>query len=99
MPPQTEVALSCRLTSHNHVPEELIESLSDQVVLANSINQSGLKGDMIVRCINPTKQLLELAARLTIGTFTSISQQDTTELGGRLSKVLSSTDGSGVAML
>ena len=28
IPPRTEVALSCRLTSHNHAPEGLIQSLS-----------------------------------------------------------------------
>ena len=43
IPPQTEVALSCRLTSHNYVPEGLIESSSDKVVLANSINRPGEK--------------------------------------------------------
>ena len=46
--PRTEVALSCRLMSHNHAPEGLIESLSDQVVLANSINRPGARGDVIV---------------------------------------------------
>ena len=83
IPPQIEVALFCHLTSHNHAPEGLIESLSDKVVLANSINQPGAKGDMIERCINSTNQPLELAAGLTIGTFTSIDQQYITEDGGR----------------
>ena len=31
---------------------------------------------MIVRCLNPTSQPLELPAGTTIGTFTSIDQQD-----------------------
>ena len=83
IPPRTEVALSCRLTSHNHVPEGLIESLSDQVVLANSINRPSARGDVIVRCINPTNQPLELAAGLTIGTFTSIDPQDITDNEGK----------------
>ena len=78
-----EVALSCHLTSHNHAPEGFIESLSDQVVLANSINQPGAKGDVTVRCLNPTNQPLKLTAGLIIGTFTSIDQQDITEDGGR----------------
>ena len=52
------------------------------MVLANSINQPGIKGNMIVRCINPTNQLLELAASLTIGAFTSIDQQDIKENKG-----------------
>ena len=54
IPPRTEVALSCYLTLPNHAPEGLIESLSDQVVLANRSNRSGAKGDVIVRCLNPT---------------------------------------------
>ena len=79
MPLQIKVALSCRLTSHNHAPERLIESLSHQVVLANSIKWPGAKGDVIVRCINPTNQLLKLTAGFTIGTFMSFDQQDITE--------------------
>ena len=49
------------------------------MVLANSINRPGARGDVIMWCINPSNQLLELAAGLTIGTFTSIVQQDITE--------------------
>ena len=80
---RTEVALSCRLTSHNHAPEGLIESLSDKVVLANSINRAGAKGDVIAQFINPSNQPLELAAGLTIRTFTNIDQQDITKDGGK----------------
>ena len=83
IPPRTDVALSCRLTSHNHAPEGLIKSLSDQVVLANNINRPSARGDVIVRCINPTNQPLELAAGRTIGTFTSIDPQDITDDEGR----------------
>ena len=79
IPPRTEVALSCRLTSHNHAPEGIIESLNDKVVLANSVNRPGVKGAVIVRCLNPTSQPLELPAGTTIGTFTSIDQQDISE--------------------
>ena len=64
------------MTSHNHVPEGIIESLSDKVVLANSVNHPGVKGAVIVRCPNPTSQPLELPAGITIGTFTNIDQQD-----------------------
>ena len=32
IPPKTEVAISCRLTSHNYAPEGLIESSSDSCV-------------------------------------------------------------------
>ena len=79
IPPQTEVALSCRLTSHNYAPEGLIESSSDKVVLASSINRPGEKGSVLVRCMNPTNQPLELPAGTTIGTFTSIDQTDVSE--------------------
>ena len=48
----TKVALFCRLTLHSHAPEGLIESLSDKVMFANSINRPGVKGYVIVRCIN-----------------------------------------------
>ena len=83
IPPQTEVALLCHLMLHSHAPKGLIKILNDQVVLANSSNQPGAKGDVIVRCINPINQPLELAAELTIEAFTSIDQQDITEDGGR----------------
>ena len=43
IPPWTEVALSCRVMSHNHPPEGLTENLSDKVVLAKSINRPGDK--------------------------------------------------------
>ena len=73
IPSQTKVALSCRLTSHNYAPDRLIESSSDKVVLAN---RPGEKGSVLVRCMNPTSQPLELPAGTTIGTFTSIDQTD-----------------------
>ena len=73
------------LTSHKHAPKGLIESLSDQVVLANRLNWLGAKGKVIVRCINSTNHPLELAAGLTIETFTSIDQQDITQDRGRQS--------------
>ena len=44
--PRTKVALSCCLTSHNNTPERLIIALSDKVLLANSNNQSGAKGNV-----------------------------------------------------
>ena len=48
IPSRTEVAFSCCLMSHNHAPEGLVKSLSNQVVLANSINRPGSKGDVVV---------------------------------------------------
>ena len=58
-----KVALSCQLTSHNHAPEGIIESLNDKVVLRNSVNRPGVKGAVIVRCLNlksfPLEPLLE----------------------------------------
>ena len=79
IPPKTEVFLSCGLTSHNYAPEELIESSSDNVVLANGINRPGEKGAVLVRCMNSTSQPLQLPAGTTIGTFTSIDQTDVSE--------------------
>ena len=61
---------------HNYAPEGLIESSSDKVVLANGINRHGEKGSVLVRCMNPTSQPLELPAGTTIGTFTIIEQTD-----------------------
>ena len=83
IPPRMEVAFSCRLASHNHAPERLNEGLSDKVVLANIINRPGAKGNVIVRCINSTNQPLELAAGLTMETFTSINKHDVTNDGER----------------
>ena len=79
IPPKTEIALSCRLTLHNCAPERLIESSSDKVVLANSINRPGEKGAVLVRRMNPTSQALKLPAGTTIGMLTSIDQTDVSE--------------------
>ena len=51
------------------------------MVLANSINLPGAKSNVTVQYINPTHQPLALTADPTIGTFTSIDQQDITECG------------------
>ena len=76
---KTEVSLSCRLTFHNYAPEELIESSGDKFVLANSIDRPGEKEPVIVQCMNPTSQPLELHAGITISMFTSIDQTDASE--------------------
>ena len=78
-PPRAEVALFCRLTSYNHASEGIIKSASDKVVLSNSVNRPGVKGAVIVQCLNPTSQPLELPAETPIGTFISIDQQNISE--------------------
>ena len=47
-----------------------------RLVLASSVNHPGVNGAVIVRCLNPSSQPLELPAGTKIGTFTSIDQQD-----------------------
>ena len=56
----------------NYAPEGHIESPSDKVVLANSVNRPRKKGAVLVRCMNLTSKPLELPAGTMIGTFTSI---------------------------
>ena len=63
VPPKTEVALSCRLTSHNYTQKGLIESSGKQVALAN---RPGKKGSEIVRCIS--SQLVLQLVRLPVST-------------------------------
>ena len=49
------------------------------MVLANSINRPAVKWPMLVRCLKPTSQLLELPVGATIRTITSIDQHDISE--------------------
>ena len=76
IPSRTKVVLSCWLTLLSHAPERIIESLTDKMGLANSVNQLSVKGSVVVQWVNPTNKPLELPARTTIRTFISIDQHN-----------------------
>ena len=76
LPPESEKTIMCRVTSRNFCPLGLVEALPEGVPLATSLNQPNEKGQLVVRCLNPSKQPLELRSRAVIGTYTGIEAQE-----------------------
>ena len=75
LPPESEKTIMCRVTSRNFCPLGLVEALPEGVPLATSLNQPNEKGQLVVRCLNPSKQPLELKSGAVIGNYTGIEAQ------------------------
>ena len=76
IPPRSEVTLLCRVASKSYCPVGLVEPLPGGVPLATSLNQPDEKGRLIVRCLNPTDQPVELKNGTTIGTYTGVEDEE-----------------------
>ena len=72
IPPESEKTLLCRVTSRNYCPLGLVEALPGGVPLAASLNQPDEKGHLLVRCLNPSKQPVELKMGRVLGTYTGV---------------------------
>ena len=74
LPPESEKTILCRVTSHNYCPLGIVEALSEGIPIAASLNQPNQKGQILVRCLNPSKTPLELKSGVVIGTYTGIEE-------------------------
>ena len=76
LPPESEKTILCRVTSRNYCPTGLVEALPEGVPLAASLNTPDVKGQVLVRCLNPSKQPVELKSGAVIGTYTGVEDQE-----------------------
>ena len=79
IPPETEMTLQCRVTAKEYCPVGLIEGKTDGLCLATSVNRPDHQGRVMVRCLNPAGQPLQVRAGTTVGIYTSIEEKDITE--------------------
>ena len=57
----------------------LIEGRKDGLCLATNVNHPDYQGKVMVRCLNPASQPLQMKAGTTIGVYTSIDEQDVSQ--------------------
>ena len=76
LPPESEKTIMCRVTSRNYCPIGLVEALPEGVPLAASLNQPNEKGQLLVRCLNPSKLPVELKSGAVVGTYTGVEEQE-----------------------
>ena len=76
LPPESEKTILCKVTSRNYCPMGLVEALPEGVPLAASLNAPNDKGQLLVRCLNPSKQPVELRSGAVIGTYTGVEDQE-----------------------
>ena len=74
--PESEKTVLCRVTSRNYCPTGLVEAFPEGVPLAASLNTPNSKGQLLVRCLNPSKQPVELKSGAVIGTYTGVDDQE-----------------------
>jgi hypothetical protein len=74
--PGTESAIPCRVTSHNFPPLGMVEGLAEALPLANSVNRPDQQGRLLVRCLNPTSEPIQIPAGSTVGTYTVVEDSD-----------------------
>ena len=79
VPPETEMTLQCRVTAREYCPVGLIEGKADGLCLATSVNRPDHQGRVMVRCLNPAGQPLQVKAGTTLGIYTSIEEDDINE--------------------
>ena len=76
IPPKSEAVVLCRVASKSYCPVGIVEALPGGVPLATSLNQPNEKGQLLVRCLNPTDQPLELKNGTAIGTYTGVEDEE-----------------------
>ena len=76
LPPESERTMLCRVTSRNYCPMGIVEALPDGVLLAASLSRPDDKGRLLVRCLNPTKQPVELRCGTVVGTYTGVEEDE-----------------------
>ena len=76
IPPESEKTILCKVTSRNYCPVGLVEALPEGVPLAASLNQPNDKGHLLVRCLNPSGQPIELRSGTVIGTYTGVEDDE-----------------------
>ena len=76
IPPESEKTILCRVTSRNYCPVGLVEALPEGVPLAASLNQPNDKGQVLVRCLNPSGEPIELRSRTVVGTYTGVEEAE-----------------------
>ena len=81
IPPETEMALPCRVTAKEYSPMGLIEGKTDGLLLASSLNCPDSHGKVMIRCMNPASQPLQIRAGTTVGTYTAVDRTDVSEEG------------------
>ena len=75
LPPESEKTLLCKVTSRNYCPLGIVEPLAEGVPLAASLNRPDERGQLLVRCLNPTKQPIELKCGTVVGTYTGVEEE------------------------
>ena len=80
VPPRTEMAVPCRVTTRNFCPLGVIEGRKDGLPVAASLNRPGVQGRTVTRCLNLTDQPTRLKAGTTIGTFTGVEEKQVEDL-------------------
>ena len=76
LPPRSEKTILCRVTSRNFCPLGMVEALPEGVPVATSLNRPNQQGQLVVRCLNPSEQPIELKSGTVIGTYTSVEEQE-----------------------
>ena len=74
--PGAEVSVVCRISTKNYPTLRMIESCDHQLPVACSLNRSGIQGRVLVRCVNPGLQPLELKAGQIIGSYTAVKEDN-----------------------
>ena len=87
VPPRTEMAVQCRVTTKNFCPIGIIEEHTDGPPVATSLNRPGIQGRVIARCLNLTNQPMRLKAGATIGSFTGVEEKQVDDLQPLTSKI------------
>ena len=75
VPPRTEMAVPCRVTTRNFCPLGVIEGQTDGLPVATSLNRPGAHGKVVARCLNVTGHPMRVKAGTTIGTFTGVEEK------------------------
>ena len=76
LPPESEQTILCKVTSRNYCPMGIVEALPDGMPLAASLNKPNERGQLLVRCLNPTKQPVELKCGAVVGTYTGVEEDE-----------------------
>ena len=76
IPPFTETNVIGRVTTRNYPAMGVVEGVSNEILLAASVNRPGANGQVVIRCLNASGRSISVKAGQVLGLYHGIDEED-----------------------
>lgn len=76
LPPRAEKTILCRINTNNSFPVGAVSGNGKDWKMASSVNQPDHKGRLMVRCLNPSDEPIQLRSGLCVGRYYGLEENE-----------------------